>query len=462
VSSRALVALFVLIGGLAALPVVVPYPAWTVVPWLVIGAIGGVIAGRASLVWLAWLAALVGVPLILALGEVGLYGQMLVVGVPFAIALVAILTTTGFIPASVLVTRRRTLGLLREDWRAVPRRWRLLLATSITLVLIAVTGFSLYIGANGATAWVEGGVNTDCRTPAVLGWAYEAINYDQNDDATLSWQQKTNPDGTLFWDCPSQGAAAGDEVVTSDGVPIAGWYIPAATNPDPAGPTIVIIPGAKSNKSAMLEYAKPVHDQFNVLLLDDRGMGRSRPGTFSLGLHEHLDVEAMVGWLEQNKHPRWIAALGDSLGAQTALATAVGDGRVKALVLDSMHAEATFAAGNIMETEYGLPPLPGALAIVGFASLDLGGDVASVDPLATITRLRSMPVLLIHGTDDRIDVPAFSVQLVVDAAKSAGLPVELHWCQGGTHGALVTECAADWTRWTNDFLQRAAAASSSN
>jgi pimeloyl-ACP methyl ester carboxylesterase len=212
----------------------------------------------------------------------------------------------------------------------------------------------------------------------------------------------------------------------------------------------------------MLEYAKPVHDQFNVLLLDDRGMGRSRPGTFSLGLHEHLDVEAMVGWLEQNKHPRWIAALGDSLGAQTALATAVGDGRVKALVLDSMHAEATFAAGNIMETEYGLPPLPGALAIVGFASLDLGGDVASVDPLATITRLRSMPVLLIHGTDDRIDVPAFSVQLVVDAAKSAGLPVELHWCQGGTHGALVTECAADWTRWTNDFLQRAAAASSSN
>ncbi len=102
--------------------------------------------------------------------------------------------------------------------------------------------------------------------------------------------------------------------------------------------------------------------------------------------------------------------------------------------------------------------MPGALAIVGFASLDLHGDVAANDPLATITRLHSIPVLLIHGTDDQIDVPPFSVALVASAAKAAGLPVELHWCDGGRHGSLVTQCAADWAKWTNDFLARAASA----
>jgi hypothetical protein len=61
------------------------------------------------------------------------------------------------------------------------------------------------------------------------GWQYEAINYDIADDAVL---QRENPD---MEHCASQGSTAGGEVVTADGVPIGGWYIPAA---DGAGPTV--------------------------------------------------------------------------------------------------------------------------------------------------------------------------------------------------------------------------------
>jgi len=443
-----------MIAGLIAVPVIVPYPAWTIVPWLLVGAGAGAVAGRASAVWVAWLGALIGVPLILALGEVQLYGGMLAVGVAFSIALVAILASIGFVAASGLATRGQTAALFRADWRALPRAARWLTVIGIAVILVAVTGFSLYVGANGAQAWVDAGVNPDCRTPAALGWEYEAINYDKADDASLTWHQARGDDGNVFWTCPGQGKAAGTDVVTVDGVPIAGWYIPAATQRDPAGPTVVIVPGAKSNKSAMLEYAEPLHQQFNVLMLDDRGMGRSRPGTFALGLREHLDVEAMIDWLMRSKHPRWIAALGDSLGAQTSLAAAVDDRRISAVVLDSMHAEAMFAAGNIMETEYGLPPLPGALAIVGFASHDLHGEIAALDPLAKITQLRNAPVLFIHGTADKIDVPGLSVDLVTKAAQAVGLKFELDWCPNGEHGSLVSECAADWSRWTNDFLLR--------
>ena len=232
-SSRSLVALCVMVGGSAAVPIVVPYPEWTVVPWLLVGAIGGVIAGRASRVAVAWLAALIGVPLILAVREVGLYGQLLVVGVPFAIALVANFASIGFIAGSVLVTRRQTLPPPASGLAGHIATLALAAGDEYRLRPDRGHGFSLYVGANGARTRVEGGINADCRTPAALGWTYESINYDQRDDATLNWRQKAAGDGTLQWDCDSQGAYAGDEVVASDGVPIAGWYIPSATNPDP-------------------------------------------------------------------------------------------------------------------------------------------------------------------------------------------------------------------------------------
>jgi pimeloyl-ACP methyl ester carboxylesterase len=444
------------VAGLLIVPLVVAYPVWSVVPWVIVGVLPGIVAGRASRVWVAWLGALIGVPLMVVLGLVVLQGDLAIVGIAFSVGLVAILASLGFIAGSALVTRRRTLSLLRADWRNLPGRVRWLSAIGVATVMLVVAGFSIYVGVRGAHAWVEGGVSPDCRTPAYFGWPYQAINYDQANDVTLAWGQFQNEAGELYWSCPDQGTAAGTDVVTTDGVPIAGWYIPAASDPDPAGPTVVIVPGAKSNKSSMLEYAQPLHDRFNLVMLDNRGMGRSRPGTFSLGLNEHLDVEAMVNWVEGTKHPRWLAALGDSLGAESALAAAVDDPRVGAVVLDSMHAQAMFAAGNIMETEYGLPPLPGSLAIVGFASLELGGNVTSLDPLATISRLHERPVLLIHGTADKIDVPALSVDLVVKAANAAGLQVELHWCPSGQHGQLVSTCASDWTRWVNDFLERAA------
>ena len=188
-----------MVGGLAAVPIVVPYPEWTVVPWLLVGAIGGVLAGRASRVAVAWLAALVSVPLILGVREVGLYGQLLVVGVPFAIALVAILASIGFIAGSVLVTRRQTLPLLREAWLATSRPWRWLLATSIAFVLIAVTAF-LQLSCSAPTVRAAFGVEVASMPIAAcpaLGLDYESINYDQRDDATLQWRQKAAADGML-------------------------------------------------------------------------------------------------------------------------------------------------------------------------------------------------------------------------------------------------------------------------
>ena len=270
---------------------------------------------------------------------------------------------------------------------------------------------------------------------------------------TRDWLPQ-NPDMT---DCRSQGAVAGSEVVTTDGVPIAGWYIPSASGLGPTGPTVIVAHGWKSNKSEALKYAVPFHDAYNVVLVDLRNGGRSGAADTTWGLHEQLDVRAMIDWLERTKHPSWIAAMGNSMGGATVLAEAVNDPRVRALILDSMHASALVSIGNGAEVENGLPSLPTSWAVVIGVAIRLGADWTAVDPVQTIAQVGDRPVLLIHGTDDALDRPSESADRNFHAALDAGVPVELEYCPGATHGAVIDACPADWARWATSFLEGAVA-----
>jgi pimeloyl-ACP methyl ester carboxylesterase len=335
-----------------------------------------------------------------------------------------------------------------------PRRLGLaLLAGLAGLLLVGLFAYLVYVGAAGSEAFVHPtGKNQDCRTPAVrFGWDYEAINYDKADDARLA---------AAFGDmttCTSQGELAGDEVVTADGIHIGGWYIPAESGVGPSGPTVVLVHGGAANKSEVLKYAPPFHEGFNIVAFDLRNGGRSSPADTTLGLREQLDVEAVIDWLERTKHPRWIGAMGNSMGAASALAAAGDDERVRALVLDSMNAQAATMVGRIFQADTGHPPQPGGWAIVIGVSLRIGADVTEVDPVRTITRLGDRPVLLVHGSADEVNRPSESAELNLRAALGAGVPVELEYCQGGTHGELIDRCPADWARWAVSFLDAAAA-----
>jgi pimeloyl-ACP methyl ester carboxylesterase len=278
-------------------------------------------------------------------------------------------------------------------------------------------------------------------------WDYEAISYDKADDARLA---ADNPDRQH---CKPQDATTGSEVVTSDGIPIAGWYIPAANGVGPNGPTLIIAPGWKSNKSEMLKYAPPLHDRFNLLLVDLRNGGRSGKTLTTFGYREALDVRAMVDWLERTKHPAWIGAMGNSMGAATVLNEAVGDQRIRAVILDSMHGSVTTTLGDGLEAEQHLPGYPTAWAMVAATSMRIGADLTTIDPVRNVTRMGDRPVLLIHGTDDVLDRPEASAERVFAAAQTAGVPITLRYCVGGQHGRLVDKCPQEWEAWANDFLR---------
>lgn len=324
-----------------------------------------------------------------------------------------------------------------------------LAALLVALVLLAGLAYTGYAVAAGSDALTHPAGNSDCRTPQFrYGWAYEAINYDLVDDRAL---QQANP---TLQDCASQGEIAGTNVVTSDGVHIGGWYIPAASEVGPAGPTVVLVHGWGANKSAVLKYAVPLHPTFNVVAFDLRNGGRSSRSATTFGVHETRDLEAILDWLERTKHPMHIALMGDSMGGATAVLEARDDPRVEALILDSTHARAEDIIGRRLEVDEGQPSLPGTPAILVGVWLRTGVNLLDHNPVDAIPGLGDRPLLLLHGAADVHDIPARSVQANYQAAQAAGVPVEMHLCPDGTHGHVIDACPDDWGRWSVEFLDR--------
>ena len=364
------------------------------------------------------------------------------VGVVLIVALLLGVVATGIGGLLIGASAVRTILGVRRIRRGVVA---LLAATA----LVGLTGYTAYVGAIGSDQLIHPTGNPDCRTPLVrYGWTYEAVNYDIADDAVL---QDQNPD---MAHCASQGVTAGTEVVTTDGIPIAGWYIPAADGVGPTGTTVVIVHGWDANKSEALKYAVPLHAAFNAVVIDLRGGGRSGAADSTFGPREKLDIEAVIDWLQRTKHPAHIAVMGNSMGGGAAALAPAGDPRIEALILDSTHAHVANIFERRLEVDAGHPSLPGTPAILAAIWLRTGLDLMGADPIAAIPALGRRPLLLLHGAADVNDLPAASVDAIYRAAQDSGVPVERHLCTGATHGRVIDTCPAEWGEWIVGFLDR--------
>ena len=330
------------------------------------------------------------------------------------------------------------------------RRWRIGIAILVILV-IATIGYTGYVGYEGSRQLVTAPATGDCRTPKVqFGWSYEAINYDIADDAQLAAR---NPDLTK---CTYQGTKAGGGVVTDDGIHIAGWYIPAENGAGPTGPTVVLVHGFTNNKSNILRYGEGLHQAFNLVAFDMRNVGRSTGTLTTAGVLERKDLRAIIDWLERTKHPAHLGVLGNSLGAATAMAEAVGDPRVEAIALDSMHTRLRYQIEARLQ-HAGHPAYPGTWAVFVGIRIRTGVDVGSIDAEDELPSWGQRPMLLTHGTADTEDLPA-RTQSFYDEARAAGIPAELHFCAGSGHtapaGMPVDVCKDAFGGWVSDFFSR--------
>jgi pimeloyl-ACP methyl ester carboxylesterase len=319
-------------------------------------------------------------------------------------------------------------------------------ATALVIVLIGLLVYLAYAGFTGSDQLVHPTSSTDCELPSALGWSYEAINYDQSTDAVLA----AEPDPQ---NCTATGQAAGTALQAADGTPLAGWYIPAVAPIGPAGPTVVIVHGFGSNKSRMLPFAAVFHDDYNVVLFDQRNHGQSGGTETTLGVREGSDLEAVVEWLRATHNPSAVAVFGSSMGAATALG-AIADGMaVNAVILDSAPASLAAAAQRRVEN-MGYPlSLPVSWAILLGTLFRTGIDVTAADPELSIRGLGHLPVLVLQGgADEAID--ADSAERLAAAGTRYGAEVEVQVCAGAHHSELITTCPDDYRAWVLGFLAR--------
>jgi len=315
----------------------------------------------------------------------------------------------------------------------------------MALVLALVVLYLGYLGYQGSDVFTAHSRAGDCRTPAsAFGWPYEAINYDIASDRELdAFQDRLN--------CPRQGEAAGTALTTTDGVRIAGWYVPAVNQAGATPPTVVLAHGDDADKSQMLAWAEPLHGSYNLVLFDFRNHGQSSGRTTTLGAREALDVKAVLDWLAHTKQPTSIALLGVSMGGAAAIDEAAADDRVDAVVLDSTHATlANALEARLANDGYPLA-LPGAWAILLGGLLRTGEDMTVADPVQSIARYGDRPVLIIAAGDDKL-VGKHDPADLLAAAQHAGATAELKTCPGASHGASLQKCGDEYGGWVLSFL----------
>jgi pimeloyl-ACP methyl ester carboxylesterase len=191
-------------------------------------------------------------------------------------------------------------------------------------------------------------------------------------------------------------------ITSTDGLTLAAWYLPGKEGSD--RPAVLIAHGVGANKQNFLPVAQQIHDWgYPVLMLDFRAHGDSDGFLSTLGEREADDVKAALDWLTE-RHPDWpIIGVGYSMGAAAMVEASAREGRCDAYLLDSTFARLENSARHTMASYYIPAPLIGpwwhTTRLWGWTLC--GVDLQSIRPEENIAALSDLPLLLVHGENDK-------------------------------------------------------------
>jgi len=183
-----------------------------------------------------------------------------------------------------------------------------------------------------------------------------------------------------------------------------GWWISANS---PNNPTVLYFHGNSSNLGDLLDKAVFFHQLgVSILLVDYRGYGKSQ-GAFPNETRLYEDAEASWFYLTQKQQiaPENIIVYGHSLGGAIAVELATRHPTMGGLILESSFTSMSAAI------DYSVPVqlFPKSLILT-----------QKFDSLAKISTLK-MPILIIHGTADKIVPYTMSQELYKKATATKSL-----------------------------------------
>jgi len=208
-------------------------------------------------------------------------------------------------------------------------------------------------------------------------------------------------------------------ITGADGAVLKGWYVhPSVYN----GNAIVLLHGITDNREGVAGYGRLLLQHgYAVLLPDARRHGESGGELATYGVKEADDIHRWVSWVYQHDPPQCVYGFGESYGAALMLQSLAIENRFCAVAVES-----PFSTAREMSFERVSGPLhlqswfgrtlgrPAIWSAVVYAQVRYGVDLLQPNPLQAVAHSK-VPVLLIHGADDRNIAPRHS-QLIAAVA----------------------------------------------
>jgi dipeptidyl aminopeptidase/acylaminoacyl peptidase len=190
-------------------------------------------------------------------------------------------------------------------------------------------------------------------------------------------------------------------IAAADGTPLDAWLFQPA---HPNGAAVILLHGVGDSRAGMTSEAEfLLRAGYTALLPDVRGHGASGGDVITYGIREAEDVHRWDGWLLANAGIERLYGLGESMGAAILLQSLACEPRFRAVVAESAFADFPEVAYDRLAQEVGAPrPLFWPIVKGGllYERLRYGVDLRRASP-ASVVRATRVPILLIHGTEDR-------------------------------------------------------------
>ena len=216
------------------------------------------------------------------------------------------------------------------------------------------------------------------------------------------------------------GAELQDVTITAvDGVALKGWFVHPR---DYNGNVVILLHGITDNREGVAGYGELLLEHgYAVLLPDARRHGESGGELATYGVKESDDIHRWVSWIYTHDPPQCVYGFGESYGAALMLQSLAVESRFCAVAVES-----PFSTAREMSFERVSGPLhlgpwfgrtlgrPAIWSAAMYARVRYGINLLQPNPLEAVAHSR-VPVLLIHGEDDRSIAPRHS-QLIAAAA----------------------------------------------
>lgn len=227
-------------------------------------------------------------------------------------------------------------------------------------------------------------------------------------------------------------------VKSFDGTELKGWYLPARKPTDKA---LLLLHGYPMDKGDLLPTATLFEINFNVLLLDLRGMGHSGGSVATFGSKEKKDMAYALDFLQQKGNSK-IGIFGYAEGGAIGLLAAARDSRIQALAAYAAFADLPGLEQNRYK-KLAILDQPLAWLEVFWQRLFFG---PLPDPAKAAANLQ-IPVLLIHNQNDEV-VP-FAQGLQLEKALAGNKAAQFYFPAGGSHN----EPPLDFEIKSNNFFK---------